>query len=122
MMRRVTRDRRGEPVIGQAPEKIADAIEDLVAAVERALVEDGVDGIGLERRMSHLEDAVTYIVRGFNDARIADFEQRVDEQLCVNALVDAAEVDVTKLGSGWGSAAVLKSIIDTVAGRDGGAP
>lgn len=103
-MRRVSRDRRGEPVIGQAPEKISDAIEDLVAAVERALVEDGIEGIGLERRMDILGDAITYQVTGFTNARVADFEEWVDEQLRVNALVDGVEVDAVKRGSGRGGA------------------
>ncbi|MDO5684101.1 MAG: hypothetical protein Q4G46_14920 [Propionibacteriaceae bacterium] len=79
-MRRVTRNLDGEPVIAQAPEKITDAIEDLVEKVRVALVEDGVDAIGLESRMGWLGDAVTYIVTGFNDARVAEFTQRVDEQ------------------------------------------
>lgn len=80
-MRRVTRNLAGEPVAAQAPEKIRDAVEDLVERVRVALVEDGVDAIGLESRMGWLGDAVTYIVSGFNDARVAEFSQRVDEHL-----------------------------------------
>ena len=87
-MRRVSRDLSGEPVIAEAPEKIADAIEDLVTAVERALKEDGVECVGLEEKVSWLAEAVTHLVTGFNDARVKDFEEHVDLQLRTNAFLD----------------------------------
>lgn len=100
-MRRVTRSITGEPVLGAAPEKIADAVEDLVTAVERALVEDGVDGIGLEEKVRWLGEAVTHIVGGFADARVGDWEERVDQQLATVALLAG---DVLKRGPGRGGA------------------
>lgn len=79
-MRRVTRNLRGDAVTAKAPEKIADAVEDLVSAVERALVEDGVDCIGLEDKVHWLGEAVTHIVAGFNNARVKEYEERIAQQ------------------------------------------
>lgn len=101
-MRRVSRDLTGEPVIAEAPEKIADAIEDLVTAVERALVEDGVECIGLETKTRWLAETVTHIVTGFASDRVKEFEEWIDEQLRINALIDGAEVDAAKRGRARG--------------------